>query len=170
MFFTYKYAPYSWACYWNCYLTCDIGPYKKGEYFREIYRIDRTNVFRLHKYYNCAYKLDLTKFLRVHSSARRIQRAWRRCISDPSYQVCKKRLLNEFNNVEPKKTFYTKDEGSYEWIYNFELVGPDIYDPYLISVKERIKKAKEQIPYYDDYYDQEYEFAVPIEKRKFFVL
>lgn len=25
-----------------------------------------------------------------------IQRAWKRCVSDPSYQVCRRRLMNEF--------------------------------------------------------------------------
>jgi hypothetical protein len=28
-----------------------------------------------------------------------IQRAWRRCISNPSYKVCRKRLLDEFDNL-----------------------------------------------------------------------
>jgi hypothetical protein len=32
--------------------------------------------------------------------ARVIQRAWRRCVSDPSYAVCKKRLLKEFGNMQ----------------------------------------------------------------------
>lgn len=26
----------------------------------------------------------------------KIQRSWKRCVSDPSYQVCRKRLMNEF--------------------------------------------------------------------------
>lgn len=29
-------------------------------------------------------------------AARKIQRAWRRCVSDPSYKVCKTRLEREF--------------------------------------------------------------------------
>lgn len=174
MFFTYKHLPYEWGCYSHCYLTCDIGPFKKGEYFREIYRFERTNVFRLcQNYYEFSYNLDLTKFLRVHSSARRIQRAWRRCISDPSYTVCKKRLLREYYNVEPKTVDidHAVSENWLNYIYNFELVGPVICDPYLISMRQRIKEAKERIPY-EEYYEQEQEqeFAVPIEKRKFFVL
>jgi hypothetical protein len=31
--------------------------------------------------------------------ARVIQRAWRRCVADPSYAICKKRLLNEFGGM-----------------------------------------------------------------------
>ena len=32
-------------------------------------------------------------------AALRIQRAWRACISDPSYSLCRKRLLHEFNDI-----------------------------------------------------------------------
>lgn len=159
----------------DCYLTCDIGPFKKGEYVREIYRFERTNVFRIYKEcYKCVYKLDLTKFLRVHSSARKIQRAWRRCVSDPNYTVCKKRLLNEFNNVEPKTNVYYDREVSDNWlnyIYNFELEGPVICDPYVISNRQRIKETKERIPYYQhDEAEPEEDFAVPKGKRSFFVV
>lgn len=31
--------------------------------------------------------------------AYKIQKAWRRCISDPSYAVCKNRIKNEFINL-----------------------------------------------------------------------
>jgi hypothetical protein len=31
-----------------------------------------------------------------HHSARLIQRAWRRCIGNPGFAVCKRRLLSEF--------------------------------------------------------------------------
>ena len=39
------------------------------------------------------------RLTRVYESihARKIQRAWRRCISDPNYQVCKRRLVREFS-------------------------------------------------------------------------
>lgn len=30
-------------------------------------------------------------------AAHRIQRSWRRCISDPSYKVCRRRLIREFH-------------------------------------------------------------------------
>ena len=35
---------------------------------------------------------QVQKYFRV----KRIQAAWRRCISDPNYAVCKRRLLREF--------------------------------------------------------------------------
>ena len=173
MFFTYKYnISHSYGCgYLHCNLTCDIGPFKKGDSIRYIYRKDRSTVFKFCNPYLVVYELDL----RVHSSARIIQRAWRRCISDPSYQVCKKRLLNEYNNVEPKKSVYIKDENS----YNFELDGPEIFDPCVISVRQRIKDAKEYINYmnrygylYDEYqyHDQEeQDFVIPMGKRIFFM-
>lgn len=31
----------------------------------------------------------------------KIQRAWKRAISDPSYALCRKRLLREFNDITP---------------------------------------------------------------------
>lgn len=37
---------------------------------------------------------------RENVGARIIQKHWRRCIVDPSYHVCKKRLLNEFNQLQ----------------------------------------------------------------------
>lgn len=38
--------------------------------------------------------------LRENNGARIIQKQWRRCIVDPSYVVCQKRLLNEFNQLQ----------------------------------------------------------------------
>lgn len=37
----------------------------------------------------------LNKATRMQNAAQRIQRQWRACISDPSYMVCKQRLLRE---------------------------------------------------------------------------
>ncbi len=34
-------------------------------------------------------------------AARRLQRAWRRCVSDPAYQVCRTRLMREFEDMLP---------------------------------------------------------------------
>lgn len=41
--------------------------------------------------------ISLVEFV-AHSRARRIQRAWRRAISDPSYQMCQRRLMREWND------------------------------------------------------------------------
>lgn len=38
--------------------------------------------------------------LRENVGARIIQKQWRRCIVHPSYVVCKKRLINEFNQLQ----------------------------------------------------------------------
>jgi hypothetical protein len=37
--------------------------------------------------------------IREHISARIIQRYWRRCIVDPSYVMCRTRLMNEYNEL-----------------------------------------------------------------------
>lgn len=37
--------------------------------------------------------------LREQISARIIQRCWRRCIADPTYMMCRKRLMREFNDM-----------------------------------------------------------------------
>jgi hypothetical protein len=37
-----------------------------------------------------------TRLHRMYFAIKRIQRHWRACISDPSYKLCKKRLLSEF--------------------------------------------------------------------------
>ncbi len=36
----------------------------------------------------------------AESAARRIQGAWRVAIANPNYEVCKRRLLNEFNDLK----------------------------------------------------------------------
>jgi hypothetical protein len=33
-------------------------------------------------------------------SANKIKRAWKRCISNPSYKICKSRLLREFSEFD----------------------------------------------------------------------
>ncbi len=58
--------------------------------------------------FNTAYAADHEQLRRfclavgtlLSHKARVIQRAWRRCVADPSYAVCRKRLLREFNNQE----------------------------------------------------------------------
>jgi hypothetical protein len=37
--------------------------------------------------------------LKKYICANKIKRAWRRCISDPSYLICRKRLLREYKNL-----------------------------------------------------------------------
>lgn len=39
---------------------------------------------------------EVTRLLRLELSAIRIQRSWRRAISDPHYNACKQRLLREY--------------------------------------------------------------------------
>lgn len=44
-------------------------------------------------------KLFAERFRRRRAAAARIQRAWRRCACDPSYAVCKARLLREWEGL-----------------------------------------------------------------------
>lgn len=41
------------------------------------------------------------KIHRLNVSARRIQRNWKEAVSNPSFQICKKRLLREFHEDVP---------------------------------------------------------------------
>lgn len=34
-----------------------------------------------------------------HNAAMKIQKVWRRCVSNPAYSVCRHRLLREFNKL-----------------------------------------------------------------------
>lgn len=43
--------------------------------------------------------IQFLKRLAISFKATRIQRAWRRCISNPAYKVCQKRLLKEFRDL-----------------------------------------------------------------------
>ena len=42
---------------------------------------------------------DLERRFVVHSAALLIQSAWRECVSNPSYAVCRIRLLREFDQL-----------------------------------------------------------------------
>jgi capsule polysaccharide modification protein KpsS len=44
----------------------------------------------------------LKRYLQIREqiSARIIQRCWRRCIVDPSYVICYRRLMNEYNEIK----------------------------------------------------------------------
>ena len=44
--------------------------------------------------------IDESDMCRRHFASKRIQRQWHRCISNPSYKICKKRLSREFNNLK----------------------------------------------------------------------
>ena len=45
------------------------------------------------------YQVDcLSYIMRKNMFARRIQRAWRECISNPNYAMCRRRLLQEFSS------------------------------------------------------------------------
>lgn len=39
------------------------------------------------------------RLLEVEPVVTRIQRAWRRCVSDPAYKVCRDRLMREYNEL-----------------------------------------------------------------------
>lgn len=41
-----------------------------------------------------------TEYKTLWNAAEKIQIQWRRAISDPSYALCKKRLLGEFNQLK----------------------------------------------------------------------
>ena len=63
--------------------------------------IARVKAQRL-KYLCLSFTIDKAKNYRYrHGVARRIQRAWKRAISDPSYALCRKRLLREFHDITP---------------------------------------------------------------------
>ncbi len=44
-------------------------------------------------------KSDEIKMYRQYFASKRIQRKWKICISNPSYKICKKRLMREFNET-----------------------------------------------------------------------
>lgn len=46
--------------------------------------------------------------LRRNMYARRIQRVWRRCVSNPEYKVCRNRLMREYNE-DNIKSIYERD-------------------------------------------------------------
>lgn len=50
-------------------------------------------------YIQTAYAALRTEMVMVNHMAGVIQRNWKRCVSDPSYFLCRQRLLNEFKNL-----------------------------------------------------------------------
>jgi hypothetical protein len=52
-----------------------------------------------HVYTEMLYAFLRTEMIMTNHAVEVIQRSWRKCISDPSYTVCRNRLLNEFNQI-----------------------------------------------------------------------
>ena len=47
---------------------------------------------------------DILKRIKEHMATRVIQEKWRRCISDPEYSICRKRLLEEYQEFDINET------------------------------------------------------------------
>lgn len=167
MFFTYSY--YSNGLYYDCYLTHDIGPYKAGHNLAYIYRPkERSTTFVLDPRWDLPYRMSIAKFIRVHSAARKIQRAWRRCVSDPSYQVCQKRLLNEFEGTVVDGGGRKIEDVSMEFDFSAEV--PEIIDKHVQTMKRRVNIEKDRMRHAYLFSDIEIEPELPSPqgKRKFF--
>lgn len=54
----------------------------------------------IHVYIQTAYAPLRTEMIMANHSVEVIQRAWRRCVSDPKYNVCRRRLIREFKNLD----------------------------------------------------------------------
>ena len=85
--------------YVDCAMKWNIGPIKMGQIVDVVVLSTSSVEFftynRTHGSYSCIYSCNLVK---MQSSARKIQRVWRRCIADPNFVICKKRLLKEFES------------------------------------------------------------------------
>lgn len=95
--FRYDYKTHSlgWVFYRNVIFLCDVGPIKKGRKFYEIERKDEIFIAREYDFtYEEVFRHAFT--MREYGAAKIIQRRWRTCISDPSFEVCKKRLYREY--------------------------------------------------------------------------
>ena len=93
----YVYESCRFIHYVDCTMKWNVGPIKKGQVVAIIViRGTHVDFYKYHNGYEHVYTCELMK---MQSSVRKIQRVWRRCISDPSYKVCKKRLLYEFQDM-----------------------------------------------------------------------
>lgn len=156
MFFTYSRVQHYFE---NCTLKYDVGPYKKGDNLDYILRIPGTYTFVFYDYGSAysdsLYKMSLRKFIRVHSSARKIQRAWRRCISDPSHEVCRKRLLDEYKEVPKRHVSREMIEVTYDF-------GAELNEQMPRVPSYHLKTSR------TDEYEYEPELPGPLGKRIFF--
>lgn len=148
----------------SCYLKHDIRPHKKGDFINCIVKKPDTTTFLLFVEYGRCYEMCLAKFIKFHSSVKKIQRAWRRCISDPEYKICKKRLLDELNEVVFPKC--SREIEKFE--YDFRPDYPEIYDKPLHSTKYHLKYNRRHMYMYDYSESEEDELPMPSGKRIFF--
>ena len=56
------------------------------------------NETHTHREYHSLYQSMCVEYARLHMAARRIQHAWKRAITDPTYCLCKTRLLRDFQD------------------------------------------------------------------------
>jgi len=59
--------------------------------------MDRVIDNALHVYFEVIYAHLRTEMIMANHNAEVLQRTWRRCITDPSYTACRRRLMYEFN-------------------------------------------------------------------------
>jgi hypothetical protein len=59
--------------------------------------MDRVIDNALHVYFEVIYAHLRTEMIMANHNAEVLQRTWRRCISNPSYIACRRRLMHEFN-------------------------------------------------------------------------
>lgn len=82
-----------------------ISPYSDGNFkcFNAILCAARLRAGVLAR--RCKGVVDAMRFYRFrHAQAKKIQRAWRRSISDPSYKLCRDRLMREYQDCTEQKS------------------------------------------------------------------
>jgi hypothetical protein len=58
----------------------------------------------LHVYNRVIYAPLRTEMIMANHNAEVLQRTWRRCITDPAHPACRRRLMHEFTNLDPKSS------------------------------------------------------------------
>jgi hypothetical protein len=90
-----EYMPYNFEKYRNPNLDLEGGDSKYDNDIQRLYDAhDMNTTAILH-----ANDIKLPFDARKDKSAIHIQRAWRTCIADPSYKMCRKRLMEEFRCI-----------------------------------------------------------------------
>lgn len=69
-----------------------------------ILHVERVVDNALQVYNRVIYAPLRTEMVMANHSAEVLQRTWRRCIADPSHLACRRRLMFEFTNLDPKSS------------------------------------------------------------------
>lgn len=121
--------------------------------------VDNFGILRQHEVqiaveYVQNFRATILERLKNYIPASKIQRAWKRCITDPKYYMCEKRLLREFNQMtETPVKLKTTQTDDYKIVSLYEQVSEAVNFFKGVGVSGKIEDENRQMEAIRDFSD-----------------